>query len=184
MKTNKLRGKILPIVGISFICILAACKALDKWTHFTVKQSRTVIIPANVPTNTPYDVYTDFFPTNADKYFGDNNTASDLIESIKTESMVGNIPEGTPEDFSFIRSIKVFVVRKDWAQAQIGYKNNIPADVGKHLVFDIVDSELKNFVKEDSIAFHLQITTQRTNTVEVPINGDAIFMVDARILGI
>jgi hypothetical protein len=184
MKTYKIQKKILPLIGISFMCILGACAALDKLTHFTIKQAKTVTIPAHVPSNIPYDVYTPFFPTNSEKYFGENNTKADLIESAKVNSLVATITPGTVEDFSFVSSMRIFLVKKDMQLTEIAYKNNIPETIGHQVIFDLDDVELTPYIKEDSLAFRLQVYTDRQNTMDVPVKVEAHFLIDAKILGI
>ena len=184
MKAYKLQRKILPVIGISFMCLLGACAAFDKLTHFTIKQSKMVTIPANVPSDIPYDVYTPFFPTNSEQYFGENNTKANLVESAKVSSMVATITPGTTEDFSFVRSMRIFLVKKNWELTEIAYKNNIPDTIGHQVIFDLQDVELTPYIREDSLAFRLQVYTDRLNTVAVPVKVEAHFLIDAKILGI
>jgi hypothetical protein len=183
-RTHPNKRRILPVIGITFMCFLGACAWFDKLTHFTIKQSKTVTIPAHVPTNIPYDIYTPFFPTNSEKYFGDNNTNADLIESAKVSSLVATITPGTAEDFSFISSMRIFLVKKDHELTEIAYKNNIPENIGQQVIFDLQDVELTPYIKEDSLAFRLQAYTDRQNVVDVPVKVEAHFLIDAKILGI
>lgn len=184
MKAHKFQKKFLPVIGISFMCLLGACAWFDKFTHFTIKQSKNIVIPAHVPSNIPYDVYTPFFPTNSEKYFGENNTKADLVESAKISSMVATITPGTAEDFSFVSSMRIFLMKKDFALTEIAYKNNIPEDIGHQIIFDLQDVELTPYIKEDSLAFRIQVYTDRQNTVDVPVKVEAHFLIDAKILGI
>lgn len=184
MKTYKVQKKILPVIGISFMLVLSACAAFDKLTHFTIKQSKMITIPAHVPPDIPYDVYTPFFPTNSEQYFGENNTKADLVESAKVSSMVATITPGTIEDFSFVRSMRIFLVKKDWALTEIAYKNNIPDTIGHQIIFDLQDVDLIPFIKEDSLAFRVQVYTDRPNSMAVPVKVEAHFLIDAKILGI
>jgi hypothetical protein len=182
MRSNAIISGLFALVCM--IPYLEGCAWLDKFTHFTIKQSKTITIPAHVPSNIPYDVYTPFFPTNSEKYFGDNNTNSDLVESAKVSSMVATITPGTAEDFSFITSMRIFLVKKDYVLTEIAYKNNIPDNIGQQIIFDLQDVELTPYIQEDSLAFRIQAYTDRQNVVDVPVKIEAHFLVDAKILGI
>jgi hypothetical protein len=137
-----------------------------------------------VPANIPYDIYTPKFATNSAKYFNDNNTSQDLIQGCVVKSMVGYVLQPSDEDFSFISSIRIFLVAKNLSEVELAYKNDIPENVGDTLNFDVQNIELLEYIKQDSLGLRVQVFTDRVNTAALNTKIKAQFLVDAKILGI
>lgn len=174
----------IPVVVILITMLSAGCALLDKLTHFTIKQSKSFIIPQGVPAGIPYDVTTPFFATNSQQYFDENNTNSDMLESAKLSSLIAVLPQGSAEDFSFIESIRIYLIGRNHPATQVAFKYNIAGNAGDTLTFDLLDVELKNYIEEDSLAFKVQLNTDRVNNAQLEPKVNAAFLIDAKILGI
>ncbi len=172
------------LIALASMVMMAGCKWFDKFTQFEMSYTKGFTIPAGVPANIPYDIYTPYFPTNSQKYFSDNNTNSDLIEGCKVREIRAAIINTEGDDFSFITSIHLYLVAKDLPEAEVAFKNHIPENIGDTLVMDINDVELVNYIKQDSLAIRVQLFTDRVNTTDIKTHLFLKFLLDAKILGV
>lgn len=171
-------------VLISIVACILGCNWLNSLTKFPIDYSSSFVIPQGIPANIPYDIYTPKFATNSAKYFKDNNTNSDLIQSCTVKSLQGIVIQPSEEDFSFISDIRIFIVAKDLYQKELAFKNDIPDNIGDTLDFNIQNVELLEYIKKDSLSLRVQVLTDRVNTAPLNTKLKVQFIVDAKILGI
>lgn len=179
MKSNALLSGVVVIM----IVIISGCNLLDNLTKFNIDYSNQFTIPQGVPANIPYDLYTPRFPTNSAQYFNDNKTNPDLIEGCILKSAVASIIPPSNDDLSFIQSIHIFIIADALPQRELAYKENITG-VTDTLKLDIVENELIDYIKKDSIGLLIQLYTNRVNTDDITTKMQMQFQVDAKILGI
>ena len=70
-------------------------------------------LPSSMNLGLPFDFITPDIPTNSEYAFSDNNTNKDLIESIQLRQIVLTILDPTDSDFSFLKSVKVYIDAED-----------------------------------------------------------------------
>jgi hypothetical protein len=175
-----LSASVIVFIGLG----IAGCNWLNSLTKFPINYSSDFTIPQGIPANIPYDIYTPKFATNSSKYFKDNNTSTDLIQGCTVKSLQGTVVEPSAEDFSFINSIRIFLIGKDLPQAELAYRNDIPDNIGDTLNFNIQNVELLEYIKKDSLSLRVQVFTDRVNTAALNTKLKVQFIVDAKILGI
>jgi hypothetical protein len=163
---------------------LVACKALKKLTQFRVNYATSFTIPSSIVVNVPLDILTPEMQTNISQELENNNSNKDLIESVKLEEMRLTIASPAGQDFSFLKDVRLFISADGLAERQIAYKENIPENVGGEIVMDIIDEELKDYLKKDKITLRAKATTDKLITQNVNVNVANRFFVDAKILGL
>lgn len=163
---------------------LVACKALKKLTQFRVNYAASFTIPSSILINVPLDILTPEMQTNISQELENNNSNKDLIESVKLEEMRLTVASPVGQDFSFLKDIRLFISADGLAEKQVAYKENIPDDIGSEIVMDIIDEELKDYLKKDKITLRAVATTDKLITQNVNVNVANRFFVDAKILGL
>lgn len=170
-----------------FGCIILTtfgCKKLDKLTQFDMEFNETFVIPSSTGINLPINILTPDISTNSESAFAVNDTRKDLVEEIKLTTLTLTLTSPTNADFSFLKSISVYISAEGLTETKIAWKDNIPNDVGGVLVLELTGVDLKEFIKKDNFALRMNTVTDELLTSDHSIDLHSVFFVDAKILGI
>lgn len=160
--------------------VLFGCK--KKLTQFYVDYNSSVVIPSTFGQLVPFSVYTPEMETNSEAEFQSNNTRKDKIEEIKLDQLVLRIISPQNETFSFLNSIEVYISSPNVAEKKVAYRESIPSDIGQQLVCEIVDTELQDYIKDDTFTIRLRTVTDETIPNDVEVNVYSKFWVDAKLV--
>jgi hypothetical protein len=172
-----------PKIIIIALISLASCKALDKLTMFDLKYDASFTIPKNAIVDMPIDLNSPEVATNTEEEFAVHDTRKDLIESIKLKSLMLEI-ETPGYDFSFLKSVELFLKADGLPEIKIAEKMLIPDDVGNQLQLDVTDAELSEYLKKDKISMRAKTVTDEQLTEDLRVRIYSVFRVDAKILGL
>jgi hypothetical protein len=174
--------KILLLLSLS---VLLSCKdTLDRLTMFNIDFRESVTVPSGTGINLPFNISTPDITTNSEANFASNNTRKDLIEDIRLKQLKLTITSPTSGDFSFLKSISVYMNAEALPEVLLGSKENIPNNTGNTLELDIPDIDLKEYIKKDKFSIRLSTVTDELITQDHQIEIYSQFRVDAKILGI
>jgi len=165
------------------LLLIFSCKKVDKLTQFDMNYDSSVIVESTFGMNVPFNIYTPNITTNSESTFESNDTRKDLIESInlKTLTMTISNPEG--DDFSFLKSIEIYISADGLSDIMVAWKDNI-SDNDTELNFETSSADLKDYVKKDSFKLKVKTTTDEVLTHNYTIDIHSVFFVDAKIFGI
>ncbi len=166
------------------VLVLGACKALDKLTQFNLEYRTTYDYPANLPPFETDSLQTPEIVTNADREFAINNTHKNLIESVLLKQLTVTVKSPANQSFSFLRSVQVYISAQGLPSKLVAYKYDIGNDAGKVLNLELMDVDLKDYVKKDKINLHITSYTDELVRSNTSVEVYAKFFVDAKILGI
>ena len=174
--------KLLSILLLIFL-ISSGCDKISKLTQFNLEYDETVVIPATLGANIPFNVQTPDIETNSESSFSVNDTRKDLIESIKLTQMTMAVSTPSDGTFSFLKSIEVYISADSLDEIEVAWKDNIPNTVGNTLDLETTDSDLKDYIKKNN--FNLKVTTVTDELIssDYTIDIHSVFFVDAKILG-
>ena len=167
------------VVALSFL----GCKKLDKLTQFNIEFNNTATIPSSTGVNLPFDVLTPDVETNSSATFSSNNTRKDLIEEILLEKLDLTITSPNGEDFSFLKSINIYIKANGLAETRIAYNNDVSQNAGSKLTLTTVCVDLKEYIKKDEFSLRVNAVTDEIISPDYDINIYSKFFVDAKILG-
>jgi hypothetical protein len=159
------------------------CKKLDKYTKFNMSYTEQVIIPASTGLNLPFNLLTPDVTSNSESTFASNDTRKDLVEEIKLTHMDLSIQKPSDGNFSFLKSISIYIKAEGLAETRIAWKNSISANPGNSIVLDVSGDDLKEYLKKDTYTLRLNTTMDETITSDYTINVHSNFYVDAKVLG-
>lgn len=164
--------------------IIAACDKVDELTKFNVEYISSVTIPSSTVIDLPLEVFTPDMETNSDSEFEVNDTRKDLIEEIKLTELVLKITSPDNADFSFLESLDVYIFAEGLDEMKIASKEVIDTNAGDTLDLDVLDIDLKEYIKKDKFNLRINTVTDEAITSEHTIDVKSTFFVDAKILGI
>ena len=141
-------------------------------------------LPSSMNLGLPFDFITPDIPTNSEYAFSDNNTNKDLIESIQLRQIVLTILDPTDSDFSFLKSVKVYIDAEDLDEVLIASKSDIPDEIGNKLELELENVELQQYIKKDEFKLRVETVTDEVFSPDHKINVYSKFFVDAKLLGV
>ena len=138
--------------------LVFSCDIIDELTKFNIDYKTQVTIPSSTGINLPFDILTPDTETNSESEFESNDTRKDLIEEIKLTQLQLEITSPSDADFSFLESIEVFISADGLEEIMIASKTEVP-ETSSLLDLEIVDVDLKEYVKKDSYSLRLNTVT-------------------------
>lgn len=169
---------------LSFFIVLIGCDKIDDLTKFEIEYNQEVVIPSSTGLDLPFDVFTPDMETNSESEFEVNDTRKDLIEEIQLRKLELIITSPDGADFSFLKSIEVFISAEDLEEMRIAWLEEVPEDTGAALELNTSDMDLKEYVKKDKFNLRLNTVTDEVINQDHELDVNSTFFVDARILGL
>lgn len=163
--------------------LVFSCDKIDELTKFNMDYNMQVTIPATTGINLPFDILTPDTETNSESTFESNDTRKDLVEEIKLAKLQLQINSPSDADFSFLESIEVFISAEGLSEVEIASKTDVPENISI-LDLEVVDTDLKDFIKKDSYSLRLNTVTDEAMSTDHTIDVKSTFFVDAKIFGL
>ncbi len=182
LKTLKMKKILLPIFIV--LGLLVSCDAIDELTKFDLDYQSNFSIPPTTLVNIPIALDTPDITTGSESSFESNNTHKDLIESIKLKTMTITIETPEDGDFNFLKEIYIYINAEGLEEIEIANGIDLQNTNSNVLELNILDQELREYIKEDSFNLKVRTTTDETINETHNIVIDTKFRVDAEILGV
>lgn len=172
------------LLSITTFVLLLNCSIVDELTKFDIDYQTNYSIAPTTLINSPFSIFTPDVTTESESTFENNNTRTDLIESIKLKNIKLTIE--SPEDgtFNFLKEIHVYIEANDIDEVEIANRFNLEDINSNTIQLDIIDEELKAFIKKESYKLRVKTVTDETINETHTIIIDTKFRVDAKILGV
>ena len=170
------------LVLVCFALAFAACKKANKLTQFNMEYNETAVIPASTGINLPFNILAPDVESNSEATFEANDTRKDLIEEINLSKLDITVTSPASEDFSFLKSISIFISGSGAAETKIAWLDNVPSNSGSVLNLNVSDIDLKEFIKGDSFSLRLNTVTDEVLTSDYHIKMHSTFFVDAKLI--
>ena len=171
------------ILILTILFTISSCDKVDELTKFDLEYNSKVVVPGATGINLPFVMRTPEMETDSDSKFEVNDTRKDLIEEIKLTQLQMVLTSPNDADFSFLNSVEIFISAEGLEKIKIAEKE-VAADVGGTLDVDVLDIDLKEYIKKD--AFNLEVTTVTDEVIneDHEIDVNTTFFVDAKIFGL
>ncbi len=180
-----MKKSLLVAVILLVFLTLFGCKMLNKLTQFDVPYTTSFTIPAAPLMGLLSDIYTPDITTNSEQTFSGNNTAANLVQEVTLESLKLTITSPQGKTFDFLKSAEVYIRADGLPEVKVASIDNInDATVGNTLEMIPSGGNLKEYLKKDVIKLTIRSTTDKVLSQSVEVRIDAVFMVDAKILGV
>ncbi|MET2985817.1 hypothetical protein [Aureibaculum conchae] len=172
------------LVLILVLTALISCDEIDNLTKFNMDYDSSMTIPSSTGINLPFVLNTPEMQSNSESEFESNNTHKDLIEDIRLRVLELTLTSPDNEDFSFLESIKIFIVADGLQEIEIAFNEDVAATTGKTLKLETIDVDIKDYIKKDKFSLKVEAVTDEVIAADHHINIHSEFFVDAKILGI
>ncbi|MEA3445893.1 MAG: hypothetical protein U9R19_14335 [Bacteroidota bacterium] len=182
---SNLIGNFYKTTSILILAILIqGCNAIDKLTIFDIDYSDEIVIPSAIGINLPFNVFTPEISTNSESTFEINDTRKDLVEEIKIKKLKLSIISPANADFSFLNSINIYLNADGLDEMLLGWNNDIPNDAGNTIELELSNEDFQEFIKKDEINLRVNTVTDKLLLSDHELKVDAVFRVNAKILGV
>ncbi len=171
------------ILILIILFTISSCDKVDELTKFDIEYNSKVVIPGASGINLPFDVFTPDMETNSKSQFEINDTRKDLIEEIKLTELQLVITSPTDADFSFLKTIEVYISAEGLEEIKIA-EQEVDENVGSILDVNVLDIDLKEYIKKDEFNLRMNTVTDEVINEDHEIDVNSTFFVDAKILGI
>jgi hypothetical protein len=155
--------RTLALSFVALMLIFSACKKLKTLTEIkkTVDYSEETDLPdiPRVGAFPPQGV-TMFLPslgiaTNSKQFAAENETAADLITSVKARKLGLDLLKPENGTFDYVDTLRLYASAPGVAERLVAYKYAIPKGL-KTIEMEAVDTDLKDMFVQDSMFFRLQ----------------------------
>lgn len=171
------------IIFLLILLSLSGCLFLEELTQFNMEYSESMEIPSTFGINLPFNLFTPAIETNSETTFAINDTRKDLIEEISLTTLRLTLTSPSNADFSFLKSIEIYMSTDSLPEIKIAWKNEIPNDLGTILDLETGSEDLKDYIKEDDFGLRINTVTDELLMTTHTLDLYSVFFVDARILG-
>jgi hypothetical protein len=176
-----IKNRILPLL---LLVVIASCDKLDELTMFDLDYTTQYTIESSTILDLPFSVITPEVTTNSESEFENNDTRSDLVESIVLTNLTLTLISPQEGNFNFLNEIEVFIQADNLPEVLIASRVAIPEDGSSQLTLDTTGEELKEYIKKDSYTLKVTTVTDSNINQDHTIDIRTVFAVDAKILGL
>jgi len=164
--------------------LLSSCDVVDELTKFDLTYNTNVTIESSTIIDIPIQIISPEVSTNSEQEFENNNTRTDLVESIKLKRLRMDLITPENGNFNFLNEIRIFIRAEGLEEILIASSVAIPENGLRALELDIENIELRDYIRKDSYTLRTETVTDQAITEDQQINIETVFRVDAKILGI
>lgn len=107
-----------------------------------------------------------------------------MIDKIALKSIKLSITTPESGNFDFLKSIEVYLKADGLDPVMIASKTSIPDGLGKVLELETSGADIKEFIKKDKFKLDVKTVTDKLITQDHELKINAVFFVDAKILGL
>ena len=175
--------KKLSLLGMCLVMMIA-CKDLEKLTEFSMSYSSNITIPKSTGLDLPVTVPTPDIETNSESEFAVNDTRKDMVEEIFLTGLDMTITSPDDQTFSFLESIRVYIVAEDLPEIEVAYQENVSISAGSQLSLETTGENLREYIVKDAFNLRVKTVTDEVLSYDTDIKIDSRFFVNAKVLGL
>ena len=172
-------------VALGFVCLfsmaLASCDKIEDLIVFKIEDTTQFTIPANTIIELPVDILTPGSEVDLTTELENNDSRKDKIKTIRLDKLHLTITSPPDKTFSFLNSIKLYILVDGLPEKQIGELLNIPANVGGVIKLDTFNDDLAEYIKEERIRIRARVETDEAITQNIQVEVFSSFRVTADI---
>jgi hypothetical protein len=169
----------------TFVCLVIsivafACKEIDKLLTFDINHSQDLTFSSGFPLNTIQVLAPVNVTTNSQDEFKNNRTKAELVKNVSLSSLKLTIIDPATEDFSFLKSVEVFIsLPDDTKEIRLAHAENIPENINNALELTSTNAKLDEYLKAPSYKLRTKVVYDEYTTKNYTIRADMKFKVTA-----
>jgi len=170
----------LTLFTLLIFLFFAGCK--DGNITFYVNDSVETTLKTGSPINLPFNIPIGNVSSSKSTEFKNNNTTPDLIKTVVLEELTATITNPADEDFSFIKSIHIFIMKSDDTEKkEIAYLDDISSTAQK-ISLICTDENLVPYLQDSTYKLDTQYTIKEYPGHDIDLRLDLKFKVGASVL--
>lgn len=170
-----MKTKLFALLAIVTISIVS-CNKIDDLLTFTISQEASMTISSSLPS--PINISTPDITTNSSESFENNNTKAELVKDVKLQELKLSITSPIDEDFSFLKSIHIYISTNSNDEIELAYMDNINS-TAKSINLTCSTDKLDKYIKSSSFKLRSSITTREVTNEDVTLKVGMKFKVTA-----
>ena len=173
------------IVAISLVVILLATYSCSKLTTVTFYQNfnETVNVPALTAAASTDTVTLPTIATNIQSQMQANNTSTNLVQSVRLQTLTLTITTPPGQTFSFLQSARVFIYTDSLPPIEIANDPSV-SSTSDTLNMTIDAVELKPYLISNSFGLKFIVANNATTTPAMTLNAYLRFKFQANLLAL
>lgn len=176
--------KSMPFIVLITLVLLSSCDFLSELTQFDLPYETSINIPMTLATETPLDIATPAINTGIEAAMEEYDTGLDLIDEITLSSLTLTVTAPDTGDFGFLSSIEIFIAADSLDEVKLAFDTAVADDATAVLELETSTQDLQDYIKSDSFILRFRVISDETILEEQEIKMNAIFHVDASVLGL
>ncbi|WP_269225481.1 hypothetical protein [Flavobacterium eburneipallidum] len=172
-----MKSKIFALTVVAALFFIA-CSTIDDLLSFTISNETSIQIKSNTLVNLPTDVVMPDVTTNSSNEFKNNRTEANLVKDVKLKSLNISITNPEGENFSFLKSIHIYISTNDTNEIEIAHQDNINSTASS---IDLIctNEKLDQYIKAVSYKIRTKVTLKETVSQDVTVKSNMKFRVTA-----
>lgn len=158
---------------------LVSCNKL-KHAKFTADYSTDLTIPKRDNNGTD-TLYGQDINTNIETIMKDNNTSTDLVKSVRIQTVTLDLVSPTDKDFSCLTDLRVFLSSENAPEIEVASKHNI-SEHSRQIVLTLGDIELKPYLISDIVKVRVISQNGASIPEDLHVNAKFKFKFEADLL--
>ena len=163
---------------------LTGCDKIKDLTRFDIPVTKTITIPAAPVIPVPVELSTDSIETGYAAKLNEYHVAENLVDKITLKSFIMTIDAPATADFTFLKSIKIYISAKGLDKKLVASKTDISDTTGNSLTLNVEAYDYKSYIFSGKIKLYVEIVTDKATLVDYTMTATPLFTVDANILGL
>jgi hypothetical protein len=168
-------------LSVFIILLFSACNLKKGTVKFNMKYSEEITVPSSFGVDLPVDISTPGIQSNSSNTFKNNDTRSDLIESIKLKELSLTITSPENRDFDILKSIEIYIKTESLPEILLASRTDIPDNIGNTLILNTSNENFANYIKADKFELQTKIVTRKATNSQTLINAVMLFKVEAKV---
>lgn len=173
----------LIILLVTLTIAASSCKKKAIYTNFETEYAFKVTVPANALISSSLFPLSFEEESNSENQYQINDTRKDLLEEVTLKSFLLETVQPQNENLSFLNSAEFYINADALPETLLAFKDPVPNNVGKDLLFDIRDENMAPFLKKDDFFIRTKVVTDENRTQDITLKGTIKFNVRAKVIG-
>ena len=162
------------------LSLLFSCGAL-KHIVFYEEFHESGTIPQKPLTSATDTFISPAVPTNIEQQMKANNTSTDLVQSVKLQTLTLTIKAPPGQTFAALNDVRIFILTDSLPAIEIAYKHNI-VSTSDTLNLDIDGTELKPYLITNSFKMEFITSNKQAVTTTMTLDVYMKFRFEANLL--
>jgi hypothetical protein len=172
-----MKSKLIAI-ALLLAAFSTSCDAIDNLLSFTISNETSIQIKSTSPINLPTEIITPDVTTNSSAEFKNNKTEAGLVKDVKLKSLNLTITSPDGKNFTFLKSIHLYISTTDSDEIELAYQDNIN-ETTNMIELISTNAKLDKYIKADQYKIRTQVTLKETLTKDVTVKANMKFGVTA-----